>query len=73
MFSGQNITAERGLFVGDIPTTDEHGQAQNRGIDSPLTFNLSPIAFHFYIVFLAEVFYHVWGEDLGFGCDVVGA
>ena len=65
-FSGHEVTTERGSSEGDIPTTDEHGQARNRGIDSPL-------ASHLYIVFLAEVFHHVRGEDLGFGCDVVGA
>ena len=45
-FSGQTITAERYLFVGDVPTTDEHGQARNCGIDSPLAFNLSPLTSH---------------------------
>ena len=30
-FSGQSITAERGLSVGDILTTDEHGWAQKHG------------------------------------------
>ena len=34
-FSGQEITAERGSSEGDIPTTDGHGQARNRRIDSP--------------------------------------
>ena len=31
-FGGQNITAERGISVGDIPTTDEHGWARKRGV-----------------------------------------
>ena len=30
-FSGQSITAERCLSVGDIPTTDEHGTARKHG------------------------------------------
>ena len=30
-FSGQNITAERCFSVGDISTTDEHGQARKHG------------------------------------------
>ena len=30
-FSGQYITAERGPFVGDVSTTDEHGLPRNRG------------------------------------------
>ena len=31
-FSGQSITAERCLSVGDIPTTDEHGWARKHDI-----------------------------------------
>ena len=48
-FGGQNITAERGISVEDMPTTDGHGWARKRGVITSYAYGeKSKLSKHFF-------------------------